>query len=62
MWTRLCENGETAHKFEARYTTIIKPGLRYDGDIDVEFIEALKDKIYIHDICIKCGKIIKGLP
>lgn len=46
------------HKFEARYHTkhiMINMEDPKNSDIKIPFIEIT----YIHDICIKCGKIVK---
>lgn len=54
-----CNN--TFHKFEARYDT--RPG-NYNGRIKghgraiLAYIEANKNVTYVHDICVRCGKII----
>ena len=46
------------HRFEGRYDCKLPPleFTKLSGAADA--IEALKDKIYVHDICIYCGKII----
>ena len=51
------------HKFEARYDE--KPSGIESGGCSVEgpFVDKLLDilvlRIYVHDICISCGKVIK---
>lgn len=56
-----CEDGK--HKYEARYDLRLPTNLKkisaVEGPIE-ELIEASKELIYVHDICIKCGKIIKA--
>lgn len=55
--------GDGVHKFEARYSLGeqalegFKSRCTFDDIIQV--IEASKSKTYIHDICIKCGKIVR---
>ena len=54
-----CEDG--VHKYRARYDKkfnqdFVKNGLSMKGKFS---IDDLKESIYIKDICVKCGKIIK---
>jgi hypothetical protein len=55
-----CKPGK--HKFEPRYDRVDSP---YTRTINTEtinpkaIIEALKDKIYIYDICVRCGKTVR---
>lgn len=49
------------HKMQPRYHSKLPEGLtRLRGYMDVEQVEALKTKTYVHDICARCGLIIKG--
>lgn len=49
-------------KFEARYD-ISKPDLsqmrNYRGYELLELFEKLRSKTYVHDICVRCGKVVK---
>jgi hypothetical protein len=48
------------HKFEPRYDEILPAEINFGGGYGGRtFIEALKTKKYIYDICVRCGKIIK---
>jgi hypothetical protein len=61
------------HKFEARYDETYANPLDHviemqkeallqgcwGGEIQGNFTPYLKYKTYIHDICVKCGKIVK---
>ena len=48
------------HKFEARYDRRLPENLNsIRGDYDEELLEALKQDIYLFDICIYCGKKIE---
>lgn len=56
-----CEEG--VHQFEARYN-IIPPALSDDMTFFPfsgypDMIKAGTKKTYIHDICVKCGKIVR---
>lgn len=49
-----------AHKFQPRFDlgpSTWKPE-SYVGFRAAEHIEAYREKIYVHDICVRCGKII----
>lgn len=48
------------HKMQPRYHSKPVPGSSYRGHWTAEDIEATKTKIYVHDICARCGLIIKG--
>jgi hypothetical protein len=64
-WFKGCEEG--VHKFEARYDEVKTPTdvrLKSGGGVDVsEFAEAFRrmnfEQRYVHDICVRCGKIVK---
>jgi len=47
------------HNFEARYDIRFPPHLANIRTGDKEVVEAFKEKIYIHDICTKCGAVVK---
>ena len=67
-----CKDGK--HKFRPRYTmvysSIIEEELallaKHGGKISVGQMpweageRTLKEKVYIYDICVKCGKIVKN--
>lgn len=47
------------HKFQARYH--VKPGItQASGCWSTADLEAVQIKTYVHDICTRCGLIIKG--
>lgn len=50
------------HKYEARYD-LIPPvnidSIEGDSYSITEFIKSVSKKIYIYDICVKCGNVIK---
>ena len=54
-----CYQGGNRHSFEARYHSTVPEKIKGDR-ITPELIEALKNKEYIGDICIWCGKTIGG--
>lgn len=59
-WSEGCSEG--VHKFEARYNSEWPKDQCYPtaNNVDViGLIEAIKTQAYIHDICVRCGKIIK---
>ena len=51
------------HQFEARYSyempAIDIPPARMSHAQFLAIIESIKTKKYIHDICVKCGKIVE---
>lgn len=55
--TKSC--GDYNHRFQPRYNTIPP-----NADIEVkgssyaciEYIKALTKSVYVHDVCVKCGK------
>ena len=52
-----CKDG--VHKFEARYSYI-----PYEKKLEAVLVthsELFNQKVYVHDICTKCGKIIKEI-
>lgn len=51
-WWRGC-------KFEARYDSKLPDRVANMKNGQPETIEALKDKTYVADICVTCGKTIK---
>lgn len=59
LFSRKC--GIYNHNFKARYSTIPPNihGPKFSGFGFEEFIDLLSKKIYVHDICTKCGHIIK---
>lgn len=47
------------HRFEARYSLGAPTGDIQGGLYGaVEIINATKPKTYIHDVCVRCGKIV----
>lgn len=49
------------HKFEARYqkSAARTPAIgEVRGDI-VGILETLRDETYVHDICVRCGEIVR---
>jgi|GEM_PF-1674426 len=53
-----CYNGGNKHLFSPRYSRILPDVVKGEG-ITIEYLEALKDEIYIKDVCVWCGKEIK---
>lgn len=51
-----CKHG--VHKFEGRYDTELPEEIKMRCATPA-VIEALKHKTYVHDICVKCGKIVR---
>ena len=51
-----CYNGGKKHKFKER--TDIKTR-EYETHVDSDFKEILQVRIYIHDVCVWCGKSIE---
>jgi hypothetical protein len=55
--------GDDNHKFEARYDTYPFRGdfeaQRMTIDEIVAYFDARSEKTYVHDICVRCGKIVK---
>lgn len=52
------------HKFYARYNIIPPTNIKnisphYDGKEISQIVDSFSTKTYIHDICVKCGKIVK---
>lgn len=50
--------------FQPRYSETMPdnytiPESNYDVDVDdlVSLIEAIKNKVYVHDVCVNCGKV-----
>ena len=64
-----CYNGGSQHKFEARYTEeginkesgggFTSFNIKAKGYTVEELKEALHKKIYLHDICVWCGKKVE---
>ncbi len=53
----MCENNQ--HQFEARYD-IKMPGPAITPEcVTAEVATALKETIYVRDVCITCGKTIE---
>ncbi len=56
-----CYNGGNKHNFKPRYREESNveafKGIKMKGFIDLE--ELLKNKIYVRDVCIWCGKTIE---
>lgn len=52
-----CEDG--VHKFEGRYNEAFnKSMVDRLASIRGGIMDGLREKTYIHDICVRCGKII----
>ena len=56
LFKNRCYNGGNHHKFEARYDSKLPATLKSCSFIA---IEALKNKVYIKDVCVWCGKEIE---
>jgi hypothetical protein len=56
MFFKSCKDG--VHKFEPRYDRELPEHLEIKNGYP-EAIEAFKNSIYVYDICVRCGKIIK---
>ena len=58
-----CFRGGKQHKFEPRYSeedsNLVQQGIYLKRIQPNTAKELLKNKIYIYDICVWCGKIIK---
>ena len=52
---------ECKHKYEARYTEEpLMDKVEYEGAISSKQLrELMIRKVYIHDICVKCGNTVK---
>lgn len=49
------------HKMQARYhSKLPERKMNFSGYWDAAELEAMKTKTYVHDICARCGLIIKG--
>lgn len=64
MWTWQKGCAEGVHQFEARYdesapdvSSIERLNTTVGGA--VEYLNAMKAKTYVYDICVRCGKIVK---
>ena len=45
------------HKFEARFDRKMPgPACMPEGEITPELAEAIKETVYVRDICVNCGK------
>lgn len=57
-----CYNGGNKHNFKARYEEQNRPITINVGNMNADFTDELHRlttlKIYVHDICTWCGKII----
>lgn len=51
-WWRGC-------RFEPRYDRVFPNGIKNTGSTYPDTIEACKNKIYVCDVCVTCGKVIK---
>jgi hypothetical protein len=50
-----------SHKFEPRYDLGPADVSKFEsisGGRAVSFMETLRSKTYVHDVCIKCGEVI----
>ena len=49
------------HKFEARYqkSAAKTPSIGEARGNIVEILEAFRDVTYVHDICVRCGEIVR---
>lgn len=54
-----CEKG--AHKFEARYDEVPRGIDHFKGRYATaeELKVLLNYRIYVHDVCVRCGKVIR---
>jgi len=62
MSTR-CYRGGRQHKFQARYSEAPIAGLKIgpsEGMSAEDIEKLLYYQVYIHDICIWCGKVVAG--
>lgn len=61
MFGKKNKNTECSHKFEPRYDERANPNvLRMEGTVNVDEMRKLVYyKVYVHDICVRCGKVIK---
>ena len=71
MSDNVCQDcQELGHKFEPRYNEVWPDGMESASIQSIHFdgttnegsqytIAACKNKIYIHDICVRCGEIVK---
>ena len=51
--------GQKRHEYEPRYDLVMPPKLANFGFAGPAGIEAFKNKVYIHDICVRCGDVVK---
>ncbi len=50
------------HKFEARYdmgAPDLSRFIKFNTENVREFMESMKPKTYVHDICVRCGQIVE---
>ncbi len=56
MFFQRCDAG--IHDFEPRYNLMLPTHLKA-SNVTTHALETLKDKVYIRDICTRCGKTVE---
>jgi len=57
-----CYNGGFKHKFKTRYSEKCQiENIQGTGFVSSGILDRLKDKDYICDVCVWCGKVVKKL-
>lgn len=51
--------GNSNHRFEPRYHLKFPERMSNIKTWDGGNVESLKEKIYVHDVCVYCGKVAK---
>ena len=63
MFGKKCYEGGQKHKFQPRYTEKERESLNLTEVKYIsaeEFRDLITLNIYVHDVCVWCGKVVKG--
>ena len=48
------------HKYRPRYNSSLDGSINNAGGISASMVEALKTKVYVHDVCERCGNVVNN--
>lgn len=49
------------HRFEPRYDTKMPAGMESIKATSSAYLEAVKDKTYVRDVCVRCGETVERM-
>ena len=55
----IVSDGQCRHKYQPRYDLVWPNNRQIEGRGNADYVNAFKNKIYVYDICVKCGHIVQ---